>query len=136
MQRPITLLLILFLLVLTGTPCQPTRTRPSSSTLVGKLVVSGPCGFYVVQVLSGDIDSTRIQKTWEYKFSKTDTVFTNVFRVSDICSFNGYGVGLNHTFSFEFTDSTLVENCMNCLIAWPSAPNVANTVDHVQVLPQ
>ena len=101
---------------------------PPPSTLKGKLVVSGPCGFYAIQVLSGNIDSTKIQKSWNYQFGGADTVYTHVFRASNLCVFGGYGLSRNDTFSFQLTDSVFVQNCAICEIAWPAGLNVANAV--------
>jgi hypothetical protein len=124
--------MILLLLALSGIHCHRMSIQPPPSVLKGKLVVNGPCGFYAVEVISGNIDSTKIQKTWEYLSGKTDSVYRNVFRVSDLCVFGGYGLSKNDTFSFELTDSVIVQDCMICQIAWPGGLNVMNTVVHVR----
>lgn len=131
MKRLPTLPVFLLLLALTGTHCHRTQMNSSTSTLKGKLVVDGPCGFYAIQVLSGNIDPSRIQRTWKYEFGQTDTIYSNVFRASNICVFGGYGLSKNDTFTFRLTDSVEVQNCMICEIAWPAGLNVASTVTDV-----
>lgn len=130
MQRPIFLLAALLLFAGAGFHCR--HTRPSPPPLTGKLVVNGPCGFYVVQVLSGSVDSSRLVKSWKY--TTGDTTFSNVFMVSDPCTFGGYGLSKNDEFTFEMNDTIIVQNCMLCMIAYPPTPAISNTVSEVQLI--
>ena len=131
MKRPIFFLVVL-LFAGAGFNCKPSKISPPPSLLTGKLVVNGPCGFYVVQVLSGNIDSARLAKSWKY--TTGDTTFSNVFMVNDRCTFGGYGLSKNDEFTFEITDTVIVQDCMLCLIAYPPTPAVSNTVTHVQLV--
>ena len=130
MKRPILILVALLLFAGTGFNCR--RSKMSPSPLTGKLVVNGPCGFYVVQVLSGNVDSSRLAKSWKY--TTGDTTFSNVFLVNDPCRFDGYGLSKNDEFTFQMNDSVFVQNCMLCMIAWPPTPGVSNTVSNVQLV--
>lgn len=131
MKRPVFFLVVL-LFAGAGFNCRPSKVSPQPVLLTGKLVVNGPCGFYAVQVLSGNVDSSRLVKSWKY--TSGDTTFSNVFMVSDACTFGGYGLSKNDEFTFEMNDTTIVQNCMLCMIAWPPTPAISNTVSKVQLV--
>lgn len=106
--------------------------NPPSTTLKGKLVVTGWCGFNAVQVIGGNIDSSKIQKTWEFNAGGKDTVFANVFRIANNCAFDTLLLSRNDTFSFQLSDTLYQQTCEYCMIAWPGGLNVANTIINVQ----
>lgn len=54
-----------------------------SGCIKGKLVIVGPCGQYVIQVLSGDVKSAKIATSW--LDPETSTNYTNVFKVDNYC---------------------------------------------------
>ena len=51
----------------------------------GKLVLKGICMNYVIEVVSGNIDSSLIESTWENPL--THDVYKNVFGLASICTF-------------------------------------------------
>lgn len=128
MKHPI-FLAALLLFAGAGFNCRP--SNPTSSELLGKLVVNAPCGHFVVQVLGGDADPSRLVKSW--KDSVRDTTYTNVFAVANACHFDGAGFPANSIFRFRMNDTVIVNNCMLCMIAYP-APAISNTVSHVQLV--
>jgi hypothetical protein len=116
------------LLLLGGVPaCRPEKVK--GPLLTGKMVINRPCGHYVIQVLSGDYDRGRVAASW--KDTLADSIYTNVFTVANVCHFDGGGLAVNDTFSFRMNDTVIVNNCMVCMIFYPT-PSVTNTVDHVQ----
>ena len=102
----------------------------SGERLVGKLVVNGACDNYAVQLISGNIDPTKIVASWP----DGDTTYTNVFSVNNRCDFGGYGLKLGDKFSFLLNDTVIVQNCMVCDI-YVNVPNIYNTVTGVQRIP-
>jgi hypothetical protein len=123
--------LILFLLLVftaAGIACR--RQHLSSQRLVGKLVINGACGNYAVQVISGNIDPSRLLASW----TDGDTTYTNVFAVNNRCNFGQYGLKQGESFSFLLNDSLVVQTCMSCEIVVP-VPDVSNTVTGVEPLP-
>ena len=107
--------------------CRPHVTKPT--TLTGKLVINEPCGHYVIQVLSKDIDPRLVTASW--KDSIGDILYTNVFTVSNACDFEGRTLATNDNFSFRINDTVIVQNCMLCDIFYPTPPT-RNVVTHVQ----
>jgi hypothetical protein len=51
----------------------------------GKLVLKGICMNYVIEVVSGTIDPSLIESTWENP--DTHDVYKNVFGLASICTF-------------------------------------------------
>jgi len=51
----------------------------------GKLVLKGICMNYVIEVVSGTIDSSLIESNWENPL--THDVYKNVFGLASICNF-------------------------------------------------
>jgi hypothetical protein len=121
--------LLLFFCIAAGLSCQPTRVAPSS--LTGKLVIDGPCGNYVIQVLQGTPGPGRVVASW--KDTLSNTVYTNVFTVSNQCHFPGSGSVLNKgdVFTFEWDGNPPANNCMVCEIYVPTPP-VHDAVKNIQ----
>jgi hypothetical protein len=129
MNRFILLPIVALLLTGASFQCKPNRVEPPQ--LTGKLVVNAACGHYVVEVLSGNVDSARLVRSW--KDSASDTTYTNVFAVSNACTFSGFGLSRGDIFTFTMNDTVIVQNCMLCMIFYPKPP-VSNFVNHVRVL--
>jgi hypothetical protein len=128
MNRTIVFPVILLLLAGAGFHCKPYRIPPST-LLTGKLVIDGPCGNYVIQVLSGNVDSAKILASW--KDSIRDTTYSNVFTASNICTVRSYSLVKNDIFTFRMTDSIPVHDCPICLIAIPM-PGIFDEITDVQ----
>ncbi len=116
---------VLLLLAGTGFYCKPSHM---GARLTGKLVEKGPCGQYVIEVISGKIDSGKIEKTWH---SGKDTILTNVFTVENVCDFGGAGFRQNDVFTFAISEKKIPQNCAVCLIYYP-VPEKRNTVVDVR----
>jgi hypothetical protein len=127
MSRIISLLLVFC--IAAGLSCQPTKVAPSS--LTGKLVIDGPCGNYVIQVLQGNPPRGRVAASW--KDTLSNMVYTNVFTVSNRCHFPDPGTTLSKgdVFTFEWDGNPPANNCMTCQIYVPT-PAVENAVKNIQ----
>jgi hypothetical protein len=124
----VAMLLTSAVIILAGTSCRREHLTPDR--IVGKVVIDGVCGNYAVQVISGKIDSSRLLASW----LDGDTTYTNVFTVANRCNFGGYGLKQGQEFSFQLSDSAIVQSCAICDI-YVAVPNVANTVIDVQPMP-
>lgn len=132
MKRTILIPVVLFLFAGSGFNCEPGKVNPDK--LTGKLVVAGPCGQYVIQVLKGDLDSSRIQKMYlDSGFFGKGERYSNVFTVRNVCDFAGYHLSKNDIFTFVLKDTLPDQNCAVCLIYYP-VPTITNTVQQVQVI--
>jgi hypothetical protein len=98
-------------------------------SLKGKLVLSGPCGQYTVQVLSGNIDSSHVVRSW--KDPITDSVYTNVFGVINFCHFGDYGLHVGDAFTFDIDPSPTDMGCYKCMLYYPEPPELT-AVKNVQ----
>jgi hypothetical protein len=129
MTRRITLSFLFVLAALANFDCQPYKmTYP---VVTGKLVVAAYCGQYIVQVLSGSIpDSGVLTKSWTNK--DTDSTYTNVFRVNDICTFAAAGLAVGDTFTFTLNGIPPVQSCYTCnIVAFPE-PAASNAVTNIK----
>lgn len=77
----------------------------------GKLVLKGICMNYVIEVVSGAIDPSLIESSWENPL--THDVYKNVFGLASICTFPPT---LNEGDEFYFTipQSPLDQLCVQC----------------------
>jgi len=131
MKRRILLMGLLLLMAVTGFRCKKSNV-PAIWT--GKLVVFATCADYVVQLQSGPIsDSTVLTKSWTD--SATDSSFTNVFKVSDVCTFAAALVHVGDVFTFTLNGPTPTQLCFTCNIA-PSFPMPAasNSVTNIKLV--
>ena len=122
------LLTVIVSIATVGASCH--REHLSPERIVGKLVINGACGNYVIQVISGKIAPSRYLASW----SNGDTTYTNVFTVRDRCHFGQNGVKQNQKFSFLLSDTAVVQTCMVCDI-YVAVPNVSNWITDVQPMP-
>lgn len=126
MARP-TLLPFLLLLLLT---CSFTCRRETLGTsLTGKLVIDAACSHYVVQLIQGSTDSTKVVDTW--KNTANDSVYNHVFTVANVCNFGAMGLSQGDIFTFEIDPEMPMEDCAVCLIFYPTPP-VAHAVKNIQ----
>lgn len=118
--------LFLALLTSTGFQCQPTKL---SSSLTGKLVITGPCNHYIVQVLEGSYTPSQVDTSWTDTLHKS--VYKNVFAVANECDFAMNGLAAGTIFSFEWEPAMSAQTCVECLAASP-APSKLNAVRNVR----
>jgi hypothetical protein len=124
---------VAFALILSGSGfhCKKTNT---DNTWTGKLVFAGTCGDFVVQLQSGPVpDSGILTKSWTD--SLTDSSFTNVFKVSDVCTFGFAQVQVGDVFTFTLNAPPPVQTCFICDIE-PSFPMPAtsNVVTNIKLV--
>jgi hypothetical protein len=130
MTRRIALSFLFVLAALANFDCQPYKvTLP---VVTGKLVVASYCGQYIVEVLSGSIpDSSVLTKSWTD--IDTDSTYTNVFRVNDICTFAAAAVAVGDTITFNLNGIPPVQSCYTCdIVAFPE-PAASNAVTNIKV---
>lgn len=135
MSHPILRISLLFLLASSGFQCRRTHTDPSQNILTGKLVIDSDCsGQGAVQVLAGQIDSSRLMASWTDP--DNDSVYHNVFRIAgvrDMCAISGYGVTKGDTFQFQIDPNPQNLVCNTCAIYTNAAfPPVSNSVMNVK----
>ncbi len=88
MSRPVIHPILLLLILGSGIMCQPERVNPP--TLTGKLVIDRACSHFVIQLLQGSIEPSKIVPVW--KNSANDSTYVNVFAVSNQCTFPYSGI--------------------------------------------
>ncbi|HVU56702.1 MAG TPA: hypothetical protein VHD83_16685 [Puia sp.] len=108
-----------FLLLTALVACHPTKVTVPGA-LTGRLVLAGPCGQYTVQVLAGNIDSSLIVKSWTDSY--IDSVYTNVFGVSNFCHFGDYGLHVGDNFTFDIDPNPTDKGCYICMLWYPQPP--------------
>jgi len=123
MRSQARLLILIFIVALSA--CKPSRMH-SSGPFTAKLLTA-VCGWYTVQLVSGDMDPARYQKDWTYQ----DQVYHNVFGITNSCYFTSAGVGIGDTFQFTLGNDSKRDNCAMCL-AVGQVPPVFNVVTNVK----
>lgn len=122
MKKLISVLLVV-LMVASAYQCNNKTGSGKEGTLKGRLVVKEICSHYVVQVISGSSDTSRVTNGWlDDKRGKT---YDNVFTVSNRCSFPA---DLKEGDEFEFTfEPEVMEDCAVCMAYYPTPPK-RNTI--------
>ena len=109
--------------------CKPSRNH-SSEPFTGK-VIGDICSQYTIQLISGDMDPARYLKTW--KNTQTDSIYHNVFSVSNYCDFGKQGLQKGDIFQFRLLHDGPAQSCVACLIYEPT-PDVHNTIKVIQTV--
>lgn len=130
MNRPFLRPILFLLMLCSGIMCQPEKVDPP--TLTGKLVIEKACANYVIQVLQGSIDPTKLDPLWKDTIS--GITYINVFTVANRCTFPG-GFSEGDTLTFQLGDSSVPPSpvCDLCYVYYPTPP-VSNSVKNVQKL--
>lgn len=131
MRRLFVLPALLGLLLLYSFHCRRDDASPGDNLLKGKLVINGPCGNYVVQLLEGHMPPEDIVASW--KNPQKDSVYTNVFTVGNSCSFGGNHLAQGDIFTFQLDARPAPQNCALCLI-YVATPPVRDAIKNVQKL--
>ena len=119
--------LLLILLSVSFSTCHP--GEQVSLVFKGKLVIKAACAHYVIQVLDAQFPKSKLMASW--KDDTTDSTYTNVFKVANLCSFPSDRVSQGDTIIFALDNNPPPMNCMICTIAYPTPP-VSNSVNQVQ----
>lgn len=92
------------------------KAAPAPACYKGRLALKGICMNYTIEVLSGSIDTARIESSWHN--DANDSVYHNVFGLGSPCTFPP---GINAGDEFYFTlDSNAVQNCAVCMAYYPT----------------
>jgi hypothetical protein len=92
--------------------------KSKSGALKGKLVIKELCSHYVVQVIDGTADSSKVVNGW--KDDKRGT-FNSVFTVANRCDFPA-SLNEGDEFEFSFDPNPPPQNCAVCLAFYPTPP--------------
>ncbi|GAO41225.1 hypothetical protein [Flavihumibacter petaseus] len=96
----------------------PSGTEAASSKpYVGKLVVLELCNHFVVELESGDIDTSKLALNW--RDEKRNATYPKSFAVASSCSFATSGLKEGDRFTFELADGAQ-ENCAVCMAYYPT----------------
>jgi hypothetical protein len=124
---------VLFLLVVSGFQCKH-HNEIAANVLTGKVVIFNGCGMSAIQVISGQIDPSRLMASWTDP--DNDSVYHNVFSVggTDIyCSLAGYGMVKGSLLQFELDPNPPALNCNMCNNSNPpSVPPISNAIKAVK----
>ena len=84
----------------------------------GRLEVKGICSNYTIAVLEGNLDSSKISKTWTDE--TTNKTYSNVFALDSRCSFPA---DIKEGDEFYFTVREAGDqNCNVCMAYYPTPP--------------
>ena len=82
------------------------------------------CSHYVVQVIDGTVDSSRVVNNW--KDEKRQATFNKVFSVANRCNFPST-LNEGDEFEFSFDPNPPAQNCAVCLAYYP-IPDKINAI--------
>ena len=115
---------LLFISIIILSFCSSYECNKSKSGAVkGKLVIKELCSHYVVQVIDGTVDSSKVVNGW--KDDKRGT-FNNVFTVANRCDFPA-SLNEGDEFEFNFDPNPPPQNCAVCLAFYPT-PSKSNAI--------
>jgi hypothetical protein len=131
MKRRSLLMGLLLLMAVAGFRCKKSAVP---AVWTGKLVVFASCADYVVQLQSGPIsDSSVLTKSWTD--SATGSVYTNVFKVSDVCTFAAALVNVGDVFTFTLNGPTPSQICNTCdIVPTFPMPATSNSVTNIKLV--
>jgi hypothetical protein len=99
----------------------------------GKLVVIGACAHYIVQLMDVTAaDSSVVTQSWTNP--NTDSRYTSVFGVSDICTFAAAEVQVGSVFTFTLNGPVPDVVCNTCDIFPFPMPAAVNSVTNIQLV--
>jgi hypothetical protein len=122
-------LLVAVLMMVVGLHCKKSNTP---AVWTGKLVVLAACDHYVVQLQYGPVpDSSVLTKSWTDP--ATDSTYTNVFGVSDVCTFAAADLNVGDVFTFTLNGPVPVLQCYICLVVPFGMPAANNSVTNIKI---
>ena len=98
--------------------------KSQSGKLKGKLVIKEICSHYVVQVIGGSVDSSRVVNAW--KDEKRKLSFDKVFTVANRCDFPA-NLNEGDEFEFSFDPNPAPQECAVCMAYYPT-PDKTNAI--------
>ena len=119
--------LLYFLLALAPfVSSQSTSCNKKSVTencMKGRLEIKGICSNYVITIIDGPIDASKIASTWTDP--ETNKTYTNAFKLGSPCTFPST-LNEGDEFYFTFIEETK-EDCAVCM-AYRPVPEKINTI--------
>jgi hypothetical protein len=103
----------LSIIVLSNSDC---KKRNAETTYKGRLEIAGICMNYTIQLLEGNLDSSKINSTWTDEVSGKK--YKNVFRLENPCDFP-QTIKEGNEFSF-IIDTTENKPCAVCEAYYPT----------------
>lgn len=107
------LLLIIPLVIQNQTNCNKKKT--TSDCFKGRLEIKGICANYVISIIEGNADTSRVVESW--KDPVTGKNYTRVFKLDSPCTFPET-ISEGDEFYFTFTDKS-TDECVVCLAYRP-----------------
>lgn len=103
----------------------PIDPQPESNCAKGKLVVKSGCREYVIQVIQGNIGSSKVTAVW---FDlESGVTYNNVFAVSNYCDITDT-LPQGKEFYFDVLDNNPPQGCSTCPRTRPM-PDKANSIE-------
>lgn len=113
-MKKISLACLLSFVLLTAFRCNKENTN--DTVFRGKLMLKGQCMNYTISVISGNIDTGKVQASWTNP--TTNITYQNVFRLVSICDFP---VNLNEGDEFSFIiNNNAPMDCVQCMAYYPT----------------
>ena len=107
------LLAIIPLLAAETTSCN--KKSNNSACLKGRLEIKGICSNYVITIIDGPVDTSRVVANWTDP--ETNKMYKNVFALGSPCTFPA-AINEGEEFYFEYVTETK-EDCAVCLAFRP-----------------
>ena len=109
------------------------RRHNDLNELRGRVIMPAGCGTYIIQLLQGSLPPDRINASW--KDPLTDSVYTNVFTVTNYCDFPASKATPGNTIAFRVDNSNPppAQTCVICMWYRP-APAQNNVVLDVRTV--
>jgi hypothetical protein len=128
------LMAVLFWVSVGVTSC---KKNDSGTRRTGKLVVIGGCAHYIVQLMDVTAaDSSVVTQSWTNP--NTDSTYTNVFGVKDVCTFQeaiaAANVNVGDEFSLTLNGPVPGQICNECDILPFPMPTAMNSVTNIQLV--
>lgn len=106
---------------------QSTSCNKNSSTtscMKGRLEIKGICSNYVITIIDGPIDTSKVASTWTDP--ETNKTYTNAFKLGSPCTFPS-SLNEGDEFYFTFVNDTK-EDCAVCM-AYRPVPKKINMIN-------
>jgi hypothetical protein len=116
-MKRISTVLLVCAFALTAFQCN-NKIASADGVLRGKLVIKEICAHYVVQVISGKLDSSVVTNGW--KDDKRNKTYDNVFTIANRCGFADEKLEEGDEFEFRIDKNPPPENCLVCMAFYPT----------------
>ena len=100
------------------------KKSASDNCLKGRLEIKGICSNYVITIIDGPVDTSKVASTWTDP--ETNKTYTNAFKLGSPCTFPST-LNEGDEFYFEFVDQTK-EDCAVCM-AYRPVPEEINMIN-------